>query len=61
MPDGAYVIVRRLPERDGGFEYQIKNLAEHARESVETKSMAQVGATGRVSTMKWPYFRHRAA
>lgn len=29
MPDGAYVIVGRLPERDGEFEYQIKNLAEH--------------------------------
>ena len=29
MPDGAYVIVRRLPERDGEFEYQIKNLAEY--------------------------------
>jgi hypothetical protein len=29
MLDGAYVIVKRLPERDGEFEYQIKNLAEH--------------------------------
>ena len=28
VPDGAYVIVKRLPERDGEFEYQIKNLAE---------------------------------
>jgi len=26
--DGVYVIVKRLPERDGEFEYQIKNLAE---------------------------------
>jgi hypothetical protein len=24
----VYVIVKRLPERDGEFEYQIKNLAE---------------------------------
>jgi hypothetical protein len=28
VSDGAYVIVKRLPERDGEFEYQIKNLAE---------------------------------
>src|SRR5215472_14967282 len=28
VPDGMYVIVKRLPERDGEFEYQIKNLAE---------------------------------
>src|SRR5262249_7824632 len=28
LPDGVYVIVKRLPERDGEFEYQIKNLAE---------------------------------
>jgi hypothetical protein len=28
VPDGAYVIVKRLPERHGEFEYQIKNLAE---------------------------------
>jgi len=26
--DGEYVIVKRLPERDGEFEYQIKNIAE---------------------------------
>src|SRR5215472_897721 len=28
VQDGEYVIVKRLPERDGEFEYQIKNLAE---------------------------------
>ena len=28
LPDGVYVIVKRLPERDGEFEYQIKNIAE---------------------------------
>ena len=26
--DGAYVVIKRLPMRDGEFEYQIKNLAE---------------------------------
>jgi hypothetical protein len=29
VPDGAYVVVKRLPERDGEFEYQIKNVASH--------------------------------
>jgi hypothetical protein len=28
VPDGGYVIVKRLPERAGEFNYQIKNLAE---------------------------------
>src|SRR6516162_1233189 len=28
VPDGVYVIVKRLPERNGEFEYQIKKLAE---------------------------------
>ena len=27
VPDGAYVIVKRLPERDGEFQYQIKGVA----------------------------------
>jgi hypothetical protein len=27
VPDGAYVIIKRLPERDGEFEYQIKSVA----------------------------------
>ena len=26
VPDGAYVIVKRLPEHDGEFQYQIKNV-----------------------------------
>ena len=28
VPDGAYVVVKRLPMRDGEFEYQIKSLTE---------------------------------
>jgi hypothetical protein len=28
VPDGAYVIVKRLPMRDGEFEYQIKSTIE---------------------------------
>jgi hypothetical protein len=27
-PDGAYVILKRLPMRDGEFEYQIRSLTE---------------------------------
>jgi len=28
VPDGAYVVVKRLPMRDGEFEYQIKSVTE---------------------------------
>src|SRR5437764_15495533 len=28
VPDGAYVVVKRLPERAGEFEYQIKNIIQ---------------------------------
>jgi hypothetical protein len=28
VPDGAYVIVKRLPMHDGEFEYQIKSIIE---------------------------------
>jgi hypothetical protein len=27
-PDGAYIIIKRLPMRDGEFEYQIKSVTE---------------------------------
>ena len=37
VPDGAYVIVKRLPQRDGEFEYQIKNVA-HPDERVVRES-----------------------
>jgi hypothetical protein len=26
LPDGAYVIIKRLPRRDGEFEYQIRSV-----------------------------------
>jgi hypothetical protein len=26
LPDGAYVIIKRLPKRDGQFEYQIRSV-----------------------------------
>ncbi len=28
VPEGAYVVIRRLPKREGEFEYQIKRLDE---------------------------------
>jgi hypothetical protein len=28
VPEGAYVVVKRFPERDGEFEYQVKNVSE---------------------------------
>jgi len=28
VPDGAYVVIKRVPMRDGEFEYQIKSLTE---------------------------------
>jgi hypothetical protein len=28
MPDGAFVVTRRLPERDGEFEYRVKSATE---------------------------------
>ena len=28
VPDGAYVVVKRLPMRDGEFEYQIKGVTK---------------------------------
>jgi hypothetical protein len=28
VPDGAYVVVKRLPMREGEFEYQIKSITE---------------------------------
>ena len=27
VPDGAYVVVKRLPKHDGEFEYQIKSVS----------------------------------
>ena len=38
VPGGAYVITKRLPERDGEFEYRIKSVNEpHERVVHESK------------------------
>jgi hypothetical protein len=44
VPDGTYVVIKRLPMRDGEFEYQIKSLGRRARgsrEGIETKSIGK--------------------
>jgi hypothetical protein len=28
LPRGAYVILKKMPERDGEFEYRVRNIAE---------------------------------
>jgi hypothetical protein len=28
VPGGAYIIVRRMPERDGEFEYRVRSTSE---------------------------------
>jgi hypothetical protein len=45
VPDVAYVVIKRLPMRDGEFEYQIKSLIEPdervVRESQLIKAMGK--------------------
>jgi hypothetical protein len=37
VPGGAYVVTKRLPERDGEFEYRIKSANEpHERVALES-------------------------
>jgi hypothetical protein len=41
VPGGSYEIVKRLPERDGEFEYQIKSMNEpHQRRMRESELRA---------------------
>jgi hypothetical protein len=38
VPGGAYVVTKRLPERDGEFEYRIKSANEpHERVALESR------------------------
>ena len=38
VPGGAYLITKRLPERDGEFEYRIKSVNEpHERAMLESQ------------------------
>jgi hypothetical protein len=45
VSDGAYVVLKRLPMRDGEFEYQIKSLTE-ADERVVRESELRSSPSG---------------
>jgi len=41
VPGGAYVVTRKLPDRDGEFEYRIKSMQEtHERVAPESQLTA---------------------
>ena len=47
VSDGAYVVVKRLPMRDGEFEYQIRSLTESDERVVrESQLRSNHGETG---------------
>jgi len=52
VPDGAYVVIKRLPMRDGEFEYQIKSLTEGDERVVRERELRlnPLGRIGRPST-----------
>jgi hypothetical protein len=49
VQDGAYVVIKRLPMRDGEFEYQIKSLTEPDERVVRESELRPnpLGRTGR--------------
>jgi hypothetical protein len=51
VPDGAYVVIKRLPMRDGEFEYQIKSLTEGDERVVRERELRPnpLGRIGRPS------------
>ena len=51
VPDGAYVVIKRLPMRDGEFEYQIKSLTEGDERVVRERELrlTPIGRIGRPS------------
>jgi hypothetical protein len=55
VPDGAYVVVKRLPERHGEFEYQIKNVASHDERVVRESRLMPNPSRGRA----WPVNRDK--
>jgi hypothetical protein len=46
LSDGAYVVLKRLPMRDGEFEYQIRSLTE-SDERVVRESQLRSSPSGR--------------
>jgi hypothetical protein len=49
VQDDAYVVIKRLPMRDGEFEYQIKSLTEPDERIVRESELRpnRLGRTGR--------------
>jgi len=54
VPDGAYVVIKRLPMRDGEFEYQIKSVTERDERVVRESELRPIpwGNRGR-PTAHW--------
>jgi len=42
MPGGAYIVTRKLPERDGEFVYQVKSANEPHQRIVRESEMSDV-------------------
>ena len=42
VPDGAYVVIKRLPKRDGEFEYQIKSVTERDERVVRESELRPI-------------------
>jgi hypothetical protein len=46
---GGYVVTRQLPERDGEFEYRIKNMSEAHERVARESQLAREQPHGRFS------------
>ncbi len=42
IPGGAYVITKKLPERDGEFEYRVKSVKEPHERVVPERALSDV-------------------
>ena len=42
VPGGAYVVTRRMPERDGEFQYRVKSVNEPHERVVRESEMSDV-------------------
>lgn len=42
MPGGAYMITRKMPERDGEFEYRVKSVNEPCERVVRESQMRKM-------------------
>jgi hypothetical protein len=42
VPGGAYIVTRKLPERDGEFQYQVKSVNESYERVVRESELSDV-------------------